>query len=100
MTVPMLCQCGEPFVKHTAESTTLVGYYSEDGHDHDDNCLKRVYICADEHRTLLSIMRTCDRCDWTGKERCFCHPGDKVVEWPDTMYGQIQSLEENFKYYP
>ena len=95
-------ECSEPFVKHTAETTTLLGYY--DGHhDHDDNCLKRVYVCKNEHRTLLSIIRTCSTsydCDWTGKKRCFCHPGDKVVAWPDTTHGQIQGREENFRYYP
>ncbi len=100
MSVPFLCRCGGPFIKHTGESTTLVGYYSEDGHDHDDNCLKRVYICADEHRTLVSLQRSCDACDWKGKERCFCHEGDKVTMWPDSTYGQIKSFDENMRYYP
>lgn len=63
--------------------STLLGYSSPPGHNHDDNCLTQLYTCANGHDIRLSKRRTCPACDWKGKEKCFCHPGNKVDEWPE-----------------
>ena len=76
------CECGAPWVKRSPESKTLVGYYSPRGHDHDDNCRNRVYVCEAGHRRNISKQNTCPACEWMGKLTCFCHPGEKVKEWP------------------
>lgn len=62
---------------------TLLGYHSPEGHEHDDNCLSRTYICTNNHKISVSKRRTCPACDWKGKEECFCHKGKKVDEWPE-----------------
>lgn len=77
------CRCGAEWDLHTGTSETMVGFSSPPGHDHDDNCRKRTYICKAGHRATLSIRRTCPSCDWRGKETCFCHDGEKVDSWPD-----------------
>lgn len=84
----MKCNCGEDLHVETRdgrimESTTLVGYLSPVGHNHDDNCLKRSYVCSNGHYQTLSKRRRCQVCDWVGKEECFCHSGKKVDEWPE-----------------
>jgi hypothetical protein len=81
----MTCKtCGEPIAQlGVGESTTLVGFSSPPGHNHDDNCVKRVYSCANGHRVVLSRRRRCPVCDWVGNAECFCHDGPKVDEWPD-----------------
>lgn len=85
--------CGEPFVRRGVESMTCVGYFSPEGHDHDDNCLRRIYTCAEGHQTTVSLRRRCPApgCDWTGKEICRCHPGPKVDEWPkiEVRFGKV-----------
>lgn len=75
-------ECGDPFVDHGGTSTTLVGCSSPDGHDHDVNCLKREYRCKNGHYTVLSLVRTCPACEWTGPDTCFCHEGKKIARWP------------------
>lgn len=60
---------------------TLVYYVSPPGHDHDDNCLKRIYRCPNGHARKVSKRRRCPSCDWVGKKTCFCHPDPKVDEW-------------------
>lgn len=80
-----LCACGKPFTGHSGEYMTLVGYSSPPGHDHDDNCRKRVYVCADGHRTFMSKQNSCPACDWKGQLRCGCHEGDKVGTWPESI---------------
>jgi hypothetical protein len=81
--------CGKPLdhVRGGGTEMTCVGFFSPPGHDHDDNCLKRVYVCADGHRTVVSKRRRCPApgCDWKGKETCFCHPNPKVDEWPEVV---------------
>lgn len=78
-----VCVCGEPMTGEQWFSETLVGYgYGPCGSSHDDNCRKKVYRCPNGHSTTISIVRTCLRCDWTGKRTCFCHPGEKVKRWP------------------
>lgn len=76
--------CGEE-TRHTGTSETLVGYYSEDGHDHDDNCQKRFYRCVNGHSWHESIVRRCSdpTCGWRGKTSCFCHVEPKVEAWSD-----------------
>ena len=73
--------------------TTLVGFRSPPGHNHDDNCTKRLYWCANGHQFVLSIRRRCNvlqpdgtRCAWVGKQECFCHAGKKVDAWPVVQY--------------
>lgn len=64
------------------EGQTLVGYESPEGHEHDDNCLSRVYVCGNGHERKVSKRRSCPACDWKGKTSCSCHPGEKVDTWP------------------
>jgi len=79
-------ECGEKLI-YDQKGTwgTLVGYSSPSGHghDHDDNCLKRSYVCKNGHRKTVSLRRSCPACDWVGKADCFCHEGPKVDEWPE-----------------
>jgi len=64
---------------------TLVAYSSPLGHNHDDNCMTRIYCCESGHRLKVSKRRRClaSDCSWVGKEDCWCHPGKKVDEWPN-----------------
>lgn len=79
----ILCKtCGEPLFQYGGESSTLVGYHSPPGHNHDDNCIKRSYQCSNGHSIVVSKRRSCKVCDWKGKEDCLCHDGAKVDEWP------------------
>lgn len=71
------------YALHFGAWSTCVGYESLPGHAHDDNCLTRSYGCANGHVIILSIRRKCHACDWLGKTACFCHPGEKLPEWPD-----------------
>lgn len=71
-------------MKYGGCRVTLVGYWSEPGHDHDDNCLTAVYDCPKGHpRQRITHRRKCpaDGCDWIGKLTCFCHKGEKVGIW-------------------
>lgn len=83
----MTCEkCGEPMARGTGddryELSTLVGFFSPPGHNHDDNCVLRMYVCPNGHKRKVSKRRTCPACDWKGKEECFCHAGKKLEEWP------------------
>lgn len=87
----MKCEiCGEAMSSDGTTSTTLVGYQSPLGHDHDDNCLTRCYHCPNGHGKTISLRRRCPNlsCDWVGKEKCFCHPGKKVDRWPGELLEQ------------
>ena len=64
---------------------TLVGYRSPGGHNHNDNCLIRVYRCPAGHYLNVSVRRMCPVCDWKGKTQCFCHPGKKLDKWPEDV---------------
>lgn len=85
----MNCEiCGEKLsVLHgdffSGVMSTLIGYSSPPGHNHDDNCLTQMYTCPNGHKVKVSKRRTCPKCDWKGKLTCFCHPGNKVDKWPD-----------------
>lgn len=63
---------------------TCVGHFSPPGHDHNDNCLSRIYRCINGHQIKVSLRRRCPNpdCDWIGKDECFCHSGKKVDQWP------------------
>jgi hypothetical protein len=55
-------------------ATTLVGYYSPEGHDHDDNCTQHRYECSNGHIVYDREQNVCpnENCDWKGKTDCFC----------------------------
>ena len=86
--------CGGPFAEVVSwvygnetrpiTTETLAGYEEIPGHDHDDNCRCREYLCVAGHSTRVSIRRRCPTagCVWVGKKTCSCHPGSKVDEWP------------------
>ena len=76
-------ECGEKMKDIGAgESMTMVAYNSPPGHNHDDNCRKRVYGCENGHLLTISKRNRCPACDWVGKEDCDCHYGKKYDEWP------------------
>jgi len=80
-------ECGAE-MKAGGVCKTLVGCGKfPPGHDHDDNCRSRVYICPNNHKLWLSRRNRCPApgCDWKGKDECFCHSGRKVDEWPDAQ---------------
>lgn len=80
----MKCQtCGEETIGYIFEGATLVYYDSPLGHDHDDNCLTRRFVCKSNHVTLVHLRRNCPACDWRGRESCFCHSGKKAEVWPE-----------------
>jgi hypothetical protein len=69
-----LCEtCNEP-LKEIPDTTwsTLVGYRSPPGHNHNDNCITTKYTCKNGHEVKLSRINTCPACDWTGMDECFC----------------------------
>lgn len=53
------------------------------GHDHDPNCVSRIYACANGHRRKISIVNRCPVCDWVQDRACFCHPDPKLDRWPE-----------------
>lgn len=70
-------------------SSTLVGYArGECGAPHDDNRATRVAWCQAGHPTRLSIQRTCENCNWRGKDGCHCHEGLKLDTWPKLPVGR------------
>jgi hypothetical protein len=75
-------ECSQLMIPSGEISETLVGYPSPPGHDHDDNCECQIYTCPNGHRRKISKRRRCQKCEWVGKESCFCHDGLKVDEWP------------------
>lgn len=80
---PVCPECQQPFTGHGGTSETCVGYYSPEGHEHDGNCMKREYRCANGHETPLALVRRCPAvgCEWKGKTECFCC-ARFVDEWP------------------
>lgn len=80
--------CGKPLKSKYDKNCllmTLVSYNSPPGHNHDDNCITKEYICENGHEITLSVRNKCPNpdCDWVGKEECWCHPGEKLDKWPD-----------------
>ena len=81
-----ICQtCGEHLSIDGGTSKTLVGYISPPGHNHDDNCRKRLYKCVNGHSFVVSKINTCPACDWVGKKDCFCCPNGKQDKWPNEL---------------
>lgn len=75
--------CGSPnFTWTGGETTTLVGYFSPAGHNHDDNCIVRGYVCENGHPKGISKQNACSACNWVGKTTCRICGGEKVKEWP------------------
>lgn len=65
--------------------TTLVGYVSPPGHNHDDNCRTREYKCYNGHSILVSVRNVCPNatCDWKGKESCRTCQTILYDKWPE-----------------
>jgi hypothetical protein len=81
--------CGAHWQSHSDSLRTLVGYSSPPGHDHDDNCLNRVYYCRAGHAHRLSLRRRCHTagCDWVGKDSCSICDATYVDSWPLAVAG-------------
>jgi hypothetical protein len=84
LVMPFRAICPNCFDKigHGGTGSTLVGYLSPPGHNHNDNCRKRTYVCKCGYKKTVSKINTCPTCDWTGKEECFCCPDGKLKQWP------------------
>ena len=88
--------CNEPLLLvEGSEFMTLVGYGRIEGHNHDDNCRHRTYICKNGHRIELYKRNKCPnpKCNWVGKKTCFCHKGDKLEEWPEAEISEVTIYE-------
>jgi hypothetical protein len=92
--------CDEPLLLvEGSQMQTLVGYgyYGEAAkeHNHDDNCRHRTYICKNKHQVELYKQNKCfnPKCDWVGKEECFCHKGKKLKEWPEAEISEVTIYE-------
>jgi hypothetical protein len=72
--------CGRP-LSFDDDISTLVGFISPAGHNHDDNCRSRRYFCACGYAKTIYKRNRCPVCDWVGIKTCFCHKGTKVDEW-------------------
>lgn len=75
-------ECDELLRPTPGGIATLVGFYSPPGHNHDDNCRRKLYRCKNDHVVALFIRNTCPACDWKGAETCHCHSGKKLDFWP------------------
>ena len=78
-------KCGNKMICKLGTWSTLLFYSSPEGHDHDDNCKARLYVCTVCHHSIvISRQNRCPvkGCDWVGCETCFCHEGKKAKEWP------------------
>jgi hypothetical protein len=73
------CESGKVEIGPTM--TTLVGYSSEPGHNHDNNCRKAEVCCENGHRFIVRYRNRCKYpgCGWQGKETCWCDGGQTVV---------------------
>lgn len=75
--------------------TTLVGYSSPLGHNHDDNCRKSAYTCENGHTFAVIRRNRCNTtnpdgtaCQWVGKDQCFCWGGKFLLvdKWPTVQW--------------
>ena len=73
-----------------APEVTSVGGICGDGHNHVDNCPRKLYKCKNGHRVAVYLRCRCPKhgCDWKGKVICFCHDGEKLdlPTWPSVVY--------------
>lgn len=88
--MPLRCgKCGGTNMQCLQQTRTMAWFPSPRGHNHDDNCENRIYACLGcGARINISKRNRCPVCDWVGKMTCFCHPGEKVDEWPDEEKGE------------
>jgi len=101
-------QCPEPDcgkeVRLLETFSTLVGYHSPEGHNHDGNCAREYWACEDKHRYVAHPRRSCEKCDWQGVKKCWCHFGEKYEGTPvllnlnDTKYKHDAWLFERLGY--
>jgi hypothetical protein len=84
-------ECNQLMTPSGEIGQTLVGFHSPAGHDHDDNCLWQIYTCPNGHHRKISKRRRCPKCEWVGKESCFCHDSLKVDEWPKPPNDQAEA---------
>jgi hypothetical protein len=78
----LICsKCNEP-MEAGDEISTLVGYISPKGHDHNDNRRTKVYHCPEGHFKIVVKINKCHVCDWVGRsyEGTYLHV---VEEWYD-----------------
>src|SRR5271169_3286198 len=56
----------------TDYGSTLVGYYSPPGHDHDDNCKTYYFMCECGNHFKISPINLCSNtdCYWEGQHDC------------------------------
>jgi hypothetical protein len=69
----MKCPVHDIEMQYMDYSSTLVGYYSPPGHDHDDNCKIHTWKCPEgEHAVREYKQNVClvEGCGWHGKEHC------------------------------
>ena len=92
---PTECPCGAPWSHLIDEmASKTVGYWSDPGHDHDDNCTSMPVVCEGGHVEHVYIRRSCNdgigeidqppippMCNWKGKTEC-CGDYAYVDEWP------------------
>jgi hypothetical protein len=68
---PSCRTCGtKRFIAQGAGFTTCVGYYSPQGHNHDNNCKVARFQCENGHWRNYSLRRKCPSCDWASHESC------------------------------
>jgi hypothetical protein len=80
----LICEkCGENMSADGGVMTTMVGFVSPPGHNHDDNCRFMRYVCKCGNIKTVSKRNRCPACDWVGRDECFCHDGKKLDEWPE-----------------
>lgn len=72
--------------------TTYVGFISPVGHNHDDNCQTKNFLCKNGHKIIISKRNRChvDGCNWMGRDKCHCHPGKKVDVWPEELEDKVK----------
>lgn len=88
----LICHCGLPMSSDGGVMSTLLGYASPPGHNHDDNCRCRMYMCEHGHVRIVFKRNRCPACDWVGKKHCNCHEGEKLEEWPPNPKKVISQL--------
>lgn len=79
-------ECGGRIVRQEGGTyaTQMRGFTSTPGHNHDPNCMSRVYWCENEHRFEVPLRRRCadPHCNWAGPEAYPELDQPAVDEWP------------------
>ena len=82
-------KCKSTKLTYIGFDSTLVGYFSEPPHDHDDNCKIHMWKCENGHALRERQLNICpvEGCGWVGKADCFCSPlGSWVAEEGPAAY--------------